>query len=190
MLNSVGSIVDFEMWPYGNAQETQYNSTYWHFSCQHGTNECIGNMYEACAIEHYNGTDSNSVPYWWPFVYCLEKSGNAGNLNTAQNCASQNKIDWSVISACAGPQPQYGSYDDGNPLMHGIAVDTKNLNPPHQFTPWVIINGVPLTSAQISMSLTRLVCNAYTGTPPAGCNSFKEHEPTKHEISLKAEKLI
>lgn len=190
MLNSVGSIVNFEMWPYGNAQETQYNSTYWHFTCQHGTSECIGNMYEACAIEHYNGTDANSVPFWWPFVYCLEKSGSAGSLSTAQNCAKNNKIDWSVIDACAGPEPQYGSYNDGNPLMHGIALDTKNLNPPHQFTPWVIINGVPLTSAQISMSLTRLVCNAYTGTPPAGCSSFKESEPTKYEISLRSEKLV
>lgn len=182
MLENVGTIVDFEMWPYGNAKESAYNSTYYHFSCQHGTSECVGNMYEACAIEHYN-TTTNGMPAWFPFVYCLEKSGSAGSLSTATNCAQNNNVDFNVIQACSGTGDvaQYGTQADGNPLMHGIAVATNSLNPPHQFTPWVIINGVPLTSAQISMSLTRLVCNAYTGTPPPGCSSFS----SRHELCKK-----
>jgi len=173
MLKNVGTIANFSMWPYGNAQETQYNSTYWYFTCQHGTSECIGNMWEDCAIEHYP-TVTQGVPQYWPFVDCLEQSGKAGDATTAQNCAAKNGVDWNVITTCAGSTPQYGTQGDGNPLMHTTAVNTNNLNPPHQWTPWVVLNGVPLTNAQLDMSLTRLVCNAYTGTPPAGCPSVED----------------
>lgn len=180
-MNNVGDIVDLSIWPYGNAKESQNSDGTWTFTCQHGTNECIGNMYEACAIEHYPAIGAGGIPAYLGFFGCLEKSGAAGNLKTAQNCAASNGIDWSVIDACAGSNPAVGSPTDGNPLMHSIAVATNSLQPPHQFTPWVVLDGKPLTSAQISLSLTRLVCNAYTGTPPPGCSNF---EKTKHEICL------
>ena len=178
MLQNVGSIVNFTMWPYGNAKESVYNSTYWHFSCQHGTSECIGNMYEACAIEHYPGVTSAGIPNWWPFALCLEKSGAAGNSATAQNCANKNGIDWSVITKCSTTtQPQYGSAADGNPLMHQIAVNTANLNPPHTYTPWIEVDGVLWTSG----TLTQAVCKAYTGSnPPSACATyFKEQNMYK-----------
>jgi len=147
-----------------------HNSTYWYFTCQHGVNECIGNMYEDCAIEHYP-TVTNGMPAWWPFVLCEEKSGSAGNLATAQTCAKNNNIDWNVINTCAGSTPQYGTQADGNPWMHQTALNTINQQPPHQYTPWITVNGkVESTSA----SLTKLVCDAYTGTPPAGCTRAAE----------------
>jgi len=34
-------IVEFEIVPYGNAQEQRYGSS-WYFTCQHGPNECLG----------------------------------------------------------------------------------------------------------------------------------------------------
>jgi len=163
--------MDLMSYPYGNAQEHQSGGE-WVFSCQHGSAECAGNMYEACTIEH-NKTVVKGVPNWFPFFLCMEKSGNAGSASVAQRCAADNGQDWSVINKCSGTDPTKGSSDDGNPLMHSIAVATNSLIPPHEWTPWVVLNGKPLSQAQLSESLTKLVCNAYTGAdkPPA-CKGF------------------
>jgi len=161
--------MDLGVYPYGNAQEKQQADGTWVFTCQHGVQECEGNMYQACAIEHYPTVNSTGVPAYWPFFYCLEKSGNAGSVSVAQKCADTSNIDWNVIDKCAGSTPAKGSNDDGNPLMHSIAVATNNLKPPHQYTPWVVLNGSPLSQVQLEEPLTKLVCDAYTGTKPPGC---------------------
>jgi len=161
-INTCGSIMDVYSWPYGNANEVKTADGTWKFTCQHGSAECAGNMYEACGIEHNNKTNTDGTPVWWKYFYCLEKSGNAGSATVAQNCANNNGLDWSVISTCAGSDPTVGSSTDGNPLMHNIALWTNALNPPHQWTPWVILDGTPLTQAQLDLPLLNLVCNEYT----------------------------
>jgi len=168
---NAATITAFMAYPYGNAQEKQNADATWTFTCQHGNSECIGNMYEGCAIEHYP-TVTQGVPAWWPFFLCLEASGNAGTASVAQNCAKNNNIDWNVIDACSGSNPAQGTAADGNPHMHSIAVATNSLVPPHQWTPWVVINGSPLNQAQLDASLIKLVCQAYTGTPPSCCSAF------------------
>lgn len=172
-IQNVGTIMDFMLYAYGNAQEKQSGSQ-WVYTCQHGTGECAGNMYEACSVEHYP-TVVNGTPTWFPFFLCMERSGNAGSASVAQKCAADNKLDWNVISKCAGSNPPQGSSDDGNPLMHNIAVATNSLVPPHQWTPWIVMDGKPFSQAQLSESLTKLVCNEYKGTskPPA-CKGFEE----------------
>jgi interferon gamma-inducible protein 30 len=187
-MKDVSTIMDLRCFPYGNAQESKNADGTWKFTCQHGTNECIGNMYEACAIEHYNYTIANNVPYWWGYFYCLELSENAGVKSVASNCAAENGIDFNIITQCAGTYPDQGSSDDGNPLMHNIAVATNNLIPPHQYTPWVVMNGSPLTQAQLDQSLTKLVCNAYTGTTkPAACSAFVSERVEKRDVDVKVE---
>jgi len=155
------------IFPYGNAQEKQQADGSWVFTCQHGVGECEGNMYQACAIEHYPTLLAGDIPTWWPFFLCLEK---AASPTAAQECAKTGNLDWDVIDKCASSTPSKGSADDGNPLMHSIAVDTNNLQPPHQWTPWVVLNGKPLNQVELAEPLTRLVCNAYTGTDkPVAC---------------------
>lgn len=128
-------------------------------------------------MEHNNATNDKHVPVWWPFFYCMEKSGNAADTTVASGCAKNNGLDWTVITTCAGSDPSHGSSTDGNPLMHSIAVATNSLVPPHQWTPWVVVNGSPLTSAQLDLPLTPIVCKAYTAkagcVAPAGCNSLQ-----------------
>jgi interferon gamma-inducible protein 30 len=172
MVNScVASITVLTAWPYGNAQEVKNADGTWTFTCQHGVNECNGNMWEACAIEHY-GNNSITVgePKWWPFYDCMEKSGQAGTASVAQNCANNNGLDWNTISTCATTSnPAKGSTTDGNPWMHNIAVRTNNLQPPHQYTPWVVLNGKPISSADYNLPLINLICAAYTGPLPSCC---------------------
>ena len=68
------TIADFKAYPYGNARTIQ-NGSSWSFTCQHGVNECYGNMIEACAINTYD---------WYtqalPFIICLE--GGAPNWDS------------------------------------------------------------------------------------------------------------
>ena len=44
-------MADLHLWPYGNAKETKavFKDEY-KFTCQHGPNECLGNILEACAL--------------------------------------------------------------------------------------------------------------------------------------------
>ena len=36
---------------------------------------------------------------------------------------------------------QCASYGEGNKLMYKLSVATSSLNPPHQYAPWVTVNG-------------------------------------------------
>jgi len=178
MNSCVNTIMEFRSYPYGNAQESQNADGTWSYTCQHGVSECDGNMYQACAIEH-NGNNAlaTGVPTWWAYYDCLEKSGNAGVASVAQNCATSSGLDWPTIQTCSGSNVAMGSSTDGNPYMHTIAVTTNNLQPPHQFTPWVVVNGKPLSSSELNLSLISLVCQAYTGTKPSCCSTAVEQMP-------------
>lgn len=167
MLTAVGEIVDFMLYPYGNAKETQGSDGTWKFTCQHGKSECQANMYQACGIHQKNATKD-----WWPMIICMEKARNPATA--AQDCATSAGMDWSQIKDCAGVLPAQGSKDIGNPLMHSIAQATTNLSPPHQWTPWIVMDGKPLSSSQLDKDLKKLVCYAYTGTKPAGCSATSE----------------
>lgn len=170
MNSCAASITVFRAFPYGNAKEVHNADGTWAYTCQHGVAECQGNMYEGCGIEHYgNNSKTAGEPTWWKYFYCLEKSGSAGTASVAQNCANNNNISWQTVSTCAGSTPAQGSSTDGNPNEHTYAVATESLSPPHQYTPWVVLNGKPLSSADYNLSLISLVCNAYTGTKPSCC---------------------
>jgi len=170
---AANGIMSLRIFPYGNAHETQNADGTWSFTCQHGVSECVGNMYEGCAIEHNgNNMEAGMIPSFWKYYYCSTASGNAGVASVAQNCASTSGLDWNTIETCATTSnPSQGSKDDGNPEMHTLAVTTDNLVPPHQWTPWVVLNGTPLNQAQLDESLLKMVCNAYTGTKPSCCNN-------------------
>jgi interferon gamma-inducible protein 30 len=161
----------FQDFPYGNANEVKNADGTYTYSCQHGVNECIGNMYEACAMEHYPAYDPvTNIPQWWNFFYCMEKSGTPYQTSTASNCAASGGLDWNVITTCSTTtNPAQGSTTDGNPYMHQIALATNNLVPPHQWTPWVTINGVALNQAQLDMSLLSILCTNYWPSGKPSC---------------------
>ena len=95
---------------------------------------------------------------WVPYIICLE----AGSANSDwEQCAkSQNPpLDTSKIQSCyTGPL--------GKTLVDEAAYFTNNLNPPHQYTPWIVLQGKPYQG-----NLVKGVCDAYTGTKPSGCSN-------------------
>uniref|UniRef100_A0A8C9MGV3 Gamma-interferon-inducible lysosomal thiol reductase n=1 Tax=Serinus canaria TaxID=9135 RepID=A0A8C9MGV3_SERCA len=93
--------------PYGNAQERNVSGKL-DFQCQHGPEECLGNMMEA----------QNFIP-------------------CARQCLQiyAPEVDIGRISTCV-------QGDTGVALMHHNAQLTEALDPPHQYVPWITINGV------------------------------------------------
>lgn len=152
--------MDLGFYPYGNAKETQKPDGSWDYTCQHGPSECVGNLIEACAMQYHP-----NVKDWFPFINCIEASNKSPAL-AAPACAKTSgwtDYDGNITTCTNGKE--------GNDLMHIVAQATENLSPAHQWTPWVVMNGKPLSSSQLDQELTKLICAAYTGQKPAGCTA-------------------
>ena len=70
------NLADIELIPYGNAKE-KFNETTkkWEFECQHGENECYGNIIETCLIHNYGKIDS------YKKILCIESNIAKYDLN-------------------------------------------------------------------------------------------------------------
>jgi interferon gamma-inducible protein 30 len=153
--NGMASIMTISFIPYGNAQQQQDGSGQWVFTCQHGDQECTGNIIETCAIKLHPATSDHL-----PFIACMESGDPA---TSGATCAQQTSLDWDAINTCS-------TGNDGNDAEHQMGVRTDNLNPPHQGVPWIVVNGSPSDEAQ--NALLHVVCSAYQGPPPAACTQF------------------
>lgn len=158
-VQAIGDIMDVTMVPFGNAQFQGGK-----LQCQHGPDECTLNSWEQCAIENYPKFED-----YWPFYLCVEQSavtcesgtGDPGpcTLKKVEGCATTSKLDYAKLSACVNDPVE------SSKLQHKFA----GLTPAnHQYTPWVLIN--KKVSSQ-SKTLIEQVCEAYTGSKPAGCSS-------------------
>lgn len=185
----VADIMDFKFVPWGNAYYAQVtgNKTYdrgpgmtswleqcgmgkapgsvkaecWQgpILCQHGPNECMGNLIEGCVIKNYPTN-------YWNFVACYEAPAEPSRTDPTypskmlKSCAPQTGIDAEKITACVADPAVSHAISNTN------AKATAALVPAHEGTPWVLINGVPFQGT----SLTGAVCKAYTGPKPSGCS--------------------
>ena len=64
----------------------------------------------------------------------------------------------------------------GNQLEHDLALKTSELNPKHDFVPWVTVNGQHTWEIQdqASSDLIGLICDTYTGAKPDACQTHKK----------------
>lgn len=122
------------------------------------------------------------VDQHFPFTHCMESSDDpinaAESVSTAieffpnayfslhckesdfhghlLQCATKNGLSWERIHRCA-------KSSHGNKLEHMMGQKTESLKPPHQYTPWIVVNGQhtePLQN-QAMEDLTKLVCSLY-----------------------------
>ncbi|CAH1774015.1 unnamed protein product [Owenia fusiformis] len=160
----LSNIIDLELVPYGNAMERKKGDM-WEFDCQHGKEECIGNLIETCAIHI-----SNNVTRWFPFIHCIEIAEDLPKAS-AIRCAQMYKIDYSAVQKCMAS-------DKGNLLEHQMALKTNALSPPHKYVPWVTLNGVHTESMEkeAESNLLKLVCDTYKGPTPKACSQLEDLE--------------
>ncbi|NWI86339.1 GILT reductase, partial [Pitta sordida] len=182
--------------PYGNAQERN-DSGKWSFQCQHGPEECLGNMIEACLMD-----EAKNLSTYFPIIFCLESGSSVTkNLEAVRPLAHPScptvphahprdisvpltppcvPFPWQCLQIYA-PELDRGRIaacvqgDRGVALMHHNAQLTEALDPPHQYVPWIAINGkhTDELQAQAEASLLGLVCHLYQGEKPEVCESSK-----------------
>jgi len=129
--------------PYGNAN-TKYNvsSGAYNFTCQHGPDECIGNIFMTCysfvVNERYMVTD---------FVACMfnatgqgSSAASAGKACGKQKLAGYNRDLYAAFSACVGTTSRYNGVGAALHAFNGGR--TSWLQPAHSSIPWITINGV------------------------------------------------
>ncbi|XP_068197076.1 gamma-interferon-inducible lysosomal thiol reductase-like [Antennarius striatus] len=164
LLNDIMSVT---LVPYGNAQEKSDGQRYI-FICQHGKQECLGNMIQACLL---NMTDKA-----FPIISCMESSSHV--IKAAKSCADlfATELEWGSIMKCV-----HG--DLGNQLMHQNALKTNALMPTHKFVPWVTINGGHTDELQnkAESSLFTLVCSTFKGARTVACGgSQRQYKSYNH----------
>ncbi|TRY79702.1 hypothetical protein TCAL_07297 [Tigriopus californicus] len=60
---SLGQYLDVYFNPFGHATYTQTSEGGWTFECQHGPNECYGNLIQACILDRVQDQDIRSEVY-------------------------------------------------------------------------------------------------------------------------------
>ena len=148
---TIPSIMNVTLVPYGNANETYRNETgMYQWACQHRVNECWGNLFETCLIHYYPDFADH-----FPVVHCMEL--NTTDIHAiASSCSASFNVTGDVVSKCMMTKM-------GNQLQHQMAVQTRSLNPPHTYVPWVTVNGVHTEDIQQAAQddLVALICKTY-----------------------------
>ena len=101
-------------------------------------------------------------------------SSQASILKAGQDCATYVGLNWTTIETCF-------SGDEGKAIDQSFATRTLQLNPPHLYTPWVVLDGNPIILPEDDDKpdpldhLLELVCANISTTPrPAGCSGRQQ----------------
>ncbi|CAM9436198.1 unnamed protein product [Ectocarpus fasciculatus] len=153
----MAAIMDLKIVAYGNTKKNDDGS----FDCQHGVGECESDVYESCVQYKLSG-DINSIESGdttmaaWPFILCMEEAD--GAPSEAESCfastMNSTALSWSTVEDC---------FKNEADVVQNAAM---KATPDHDYVPWVLVDGVLLENTNM---LTKAVCDAYTGTPPASC---------------------
>ena len=158
-------LADVVFYPYGNAYQ-KFDGKLWQFTCQHGTNECVGNLVETCAVKKFD----TEVAYI--FLSCLESnlSHYANDFTKTSNWCLTNyptqKTDlWNCVQST-----------EGNTLQHEIASYTEGLRPIHKWVPWIIVDGVhdSIVENAVLDDMLSYLCQDQTNI--AACVGVKENK--------------
>nr|XP_011466176.1 PREDICTED: gamma-interferon-inducible lysosomal thiol reductase-like isoform X1 [Fragaria vesca subsp. vesca] len=164
--NGLISVVTLRMVPWGNAWLNSDGS----FACQHGTDECLLNTIEACTITIYPNVNRH-----FRFIQCVERLTLQNKHNKWADCFEMSKLGTVPIDC-------YNS-GYGNQIETKYAKETIQLNPPHKFVPWLVINNKPL--AENYDKFMTYICQAYKGKSPEACRSIRSKtESSGNERSI------
>ncbi|KAE9610855.1 hypothetical protein Lal_00031501 [Lupinus albus] len=148
------SIVNLRMIPWGNAWLSP-DAT---IVCQHGDDECFLNTIQACAITIY----PKEVQHF-RFVRCLEQLTLENRHKEWVNCFQMTGLGTLPVNC-------YTS-GNGKAIEQNYAKETAQLNPPHRFVPWVVVNNQALQEDY--QSFVSYICRAYKGhSKPDACRSL------------------
>lgn len=159
--------LNITMNPYGNAMSLPVANVstgykWWHpvtsqgewsyvHLCQHGVDECLGNLIQTCAISLTNQEN------YMEFVFCMAEKPNWSIEKSSYECMTQHNIDHDQVKDCV-ESPQ------GNKLFADYGKITGAVQG-RQGTPWVLINGKSLDNPA---ELEKTVCTHVMVQDPSG----------------------
>ncbi|XP_052179643.1 gamma-interferon-responsive lysosomal thiol protein [Diospyros lotus] len=151
--NGIISIVRLHLVPWGNAR-IRGNDT---FVCQHGALECLLNTVEACAIETWPDLNKH-----FSVIFCIEDLVYRRMSSQWEDCFDKLGLDLSPVAECCNSGL-------GKELELQYAAETNALQPPHEYVPWVVVDGQPLYEDY--ENFMSYICKAYKGTDvPKACS--------------------
>jgi len=120
-----------KLYPYGNTLMSKNLDRYgmYVFSCQHGIEECVNNLFQACLLNRVSDTTLQVQ-----LVSCL--MGSKDPHMKTKECMQKfnvNNVKFDEVDRCV-------SRKEGNWLMYRLSKETASLNPPHHYAPWVTID--------------------------------------------------
>eukprot|EP00475_Leptophrys_vorax_P015820 TRINITY_DN2217_c0_g1_i1.p1 TRINITY_DN2217_c0_g1~~TRINITY_DN2217_c0_g1_i1.p1 ORF type:complete len:220 (-),score=67.64 TRINITY_DN2217_c0_g1_i1:54-680(-) len=156
----LSKVMNLTMVPFGNAKESQDASGNFVYTCQHGAEECVGNLWAGCVIDQVMDVSKH-----FPVLECMEEAGNSFET-VVPKCAAKFGVDSAGIVNCVNSQ-------HGIDVQHINAEKTKALNPAHKYVPWIVINGQHTESMQgkAEDDLLSVVCDMLSDKP-AGCSTL------------------
>ncbi|NXI90111.1 GILT reductase, partial [Psophia crepitans] len=137
-------VLSITLVPYGNAEERNVSGK-WDFQCQHGPEECLGNMIETCLMH-----EAKNFSTYFPVIFCLESGSSVTKNLEAVPPGAPDRVSPPRSRQCLqvyAPQLDGGRIaacvqgDTGAALMHRNAQLTEALDPPHEYVPWIVVNG-------------------------------------------------
>ncbi|CAH8391650.1 unnamed protein product [Eruca vesicaria subsp. sativa] len=147
------SIVDLHLSPWGNTKLRSDNVT---VVCQHGAFECLLDTVEACAIDAWPKLSGH-----FPFIYCVESLVTEHKYDKWESCYQKLNLNSKPVDDCL-------SSGHGDKLELQYAAETSALQPPHQYVPWVVVDGQPLYEDY--ENFISYICKAYKGNKkPDAC---------------------
>jgi len=126
MYEALGSDVNVNFNPYGFAETTEVDGGY-EFECQHGADECYGNIVQACTLAHTEDRDTQVG-----LIVCMMSSPNPSTAGP--DCFQQMSLDYQPILDCI----ESGEGDE----LHAKYGEIQNsLDPRPNNVPWSNFNG-------------------------------------------------
>ncbi|KAE8778173.1 27k protein [Hordeum vulgare] len=141
---------DLTLVPYGNAVVGSDGT----ISCQ----ECLLNTVEACAIEAWP-----DVKVHLGFIYCVSDLVMKNKHREWESCFQKQGLDPKAVTECY-------KGERGHNLSLEYGRQTHELVPPHQFVPWVVIDGKPLLDNY--RNFEAYICKASKGYPLKACQDL------------------
>ncbi|XP_053617880.1 gamma-interferon-inducible lysosomal thiol reductase-like isoform X2 [Plodia interpunctella] len=160
VINLLSPSLNIKTYPYGNADTWEDNGKV-EFKCQHGPEECHGNMLHACSLQH-NPNHTQALL----FNICMMEStddSQGSDDAAAARCASEMNVEVykDAIIECANGE-------EGVKLHKYYGEESKKAN--FNYVPFVLINGQEYT---FKNSLMEDICAAFKN-PPETCRYSSE----------------
>jgi interferon gamma-inducible protein 30 len=153
-------LADVTFFPFGNADEKKEGDK-WHFICQHGREECFGNVIQVCGLSKLKDQEEK-----YKFLICMykESSLSSNHEENIKKCLTQDKYQ-SILLCAKG--------DEGNRLQHEVASKSKE----HKHVPYVFINGIHSkeNERRVIDNLLKFVCDQHSDKPES-CKSLSNNE--------------